>query len=112
MHVRNLGFPFTTIPLKRSSGVYVLLRGESAVYVGQSIGVHGRVQGHYRQKVNGDPGAKDFDWAVYTPVPPERLNDVERMLIDELKPTDNGIYRRKDGTVHPNYKPVHRVRGR
>ena len=71
-------------------GVYFLLRGSTIVYIGQSTAVPARVINH-RSGVD----AKDFDRAVYLPLPRTELDRVEGLLIRALNPE----YNRSKGPV-------------
>lgn len=63
-------------------GVYFLIKAGRVVYVGQSVQVGSRVLAHL--------GAKDFDAAVYLPVPESELSAVEGAFIRALNPPLNG----------------------
>lgn len=68
------------------SGVYFLIHGEEVVYVGQSLSVASRVHDHVSKK------EKVFDRAVYLPVPPSDLSQVERAFIRVLRPRYNDTH--------------------
>ena len=63
------------------SGVYLLLRGNEVVYVGQSKCVCQRVSAHV--------GEKEFDNAVYVKVVASRLLEIERQWINKFNPVYN-----------------------
>jgi hypothetical protein len=62
--------------------VYFLVSGEEIVYVGQSVGLPGRIDQHRKEK--------DFDRVFYLTVPRDDLNAVEAAFIVHLKPRLNG----------------------
>jgi hypothetical protein len=77
-------------PVKLEStepGVYLLIRGNEVVYVGQSGCVAKRIVSHLNDK--------KFDRAVYRPTTPDRLMLEERQLIEEFDP----FYNRDLGTM-------------
>lgn len=68
------------------AGIYFLVKGDEVVYAGQSVGPVARVISHRNE------GAKNFDYAVFLPVPKERLDEVEGAFIRVLKPALNSGY--------------------
>lgn len=64
-------------------GVYFLFKGSECIYVGQSRGVHDRVEAH-RSRV-------DFDAYTWTPVAAHLLNIEERRFIGLLRPKLNKV---------------------
>jgi hypothetical protein len=68
-------------------GVYFLISGKEVVYVGQSYNVGARVAAH-----RADP-AKDFDFAVFMPIPASQLLRVETAFIRALRPRLNQTHR-------------------
>jgi hypothetical protein len=78
----DLNKAFRPVKLESTeSGVYLLIRGNEVVYVGQSICVAKRVVSHL--------GDKTFDRAVYRPTSSERLMLEERELIEQFDPFYN-----------------------
>ena len=65
-------------------GVYFLCKGDSVVYVGQSVSPASRVSTH------GNDKQKDFDRVYLLPVPQSELNDVEAAFIHHLLPSGQG----------------------
>lgn len=94
VHFESLtGFPLPTrqevsgqrVPIKEMAaraGVYFLLKGESIVYIGQSITPEARIITHTRDK--------DFDSFYIIRCRPEILNTAESLLIMHFKPIFNG----------------------
>lgn len=68
------------------AGIYFLVKGEEVIYAGQSVCPIARVIGHRAE------GIKEFDYAVFLPVPKERLDEVEGAFIRVLKPPLNSGY--------------------
>lgn len=62
-------------------GVYFLIEGDEIVYVGQSVNINQRLLGHFPNK--------EFSRVAILPVPPDRLEDVEREYINHLAPRYN-----------------------
>lgn len=67
-------------------GVYALFDGDELVYIGQAQNVAARIGQHF--------GGKQFTAASYVTVPRDRLDSVERMLINVFLPRLN-----RDGTT-------------
>jgi hypothetical protein len=74
-------------------GIYFLCKGEEVVYVGKSRNVFGRATGHRSSNVFGratrNQDRKDYDRWYWVPVSRQKLNEVERRWITELKPLYN-----------------------
>jgi hypothetical protein len=64
--------------------VYFLVKGKSVVYVGQSVGLPGRIQNHVQ--------GKEFDRVFYVAVPRRDLDAVEAAFIRVLRPPLNGTH--------------------
>lgn len=62
-------------------GIYALFHGNELVYIGQAVNVAVRIGQHF--------GSKTFTAAAYISVPRDRLNQVERVLLDALVPRLN-----------------------
>jgi hypothetical protein len=62
-------------------GIYALFDGDALVYIGQSTNVYWRVGQHMAEK--------QFTSACYVSVPKERLDEVERLLLDVYLPVLN-----------------------
>jgi hypothetical protein len=68
-------------PIRRS-GVYMFLRGDAVIYVGQSLHVDARIPGHgVRMK---------YTSVIWIQVPEQDLDDYEGALIRALDPECNG----------------------
>ena len=80
-------------PTALISGVYFLCKGGEVVYVGMSTNLYGRINTHSRDLEQCvDPlsiTVKDFDSALFLPVPHSELSDVEGRMIRLLKPRYN-----------------------
>lgn len=70
-----------TFGMDEASGVYLLLRAGSVLYVGKSAKVRSRAGAHMR--------TKGFDRALYLPLEPERLKCIEDGLIAMWRPPLN-----------------------
>ena len=79
-NLNQIPFPIAKYP----PAIYFLCSGPEVVYVGQSTVLPARIGQHLQQNT------KIFDRIFYIPVPEKRLNDVERMYIETLKPKYNG----------------------
>jgi hypothetical protein len=86
LSLQKLSGVLRRVPRYDNVGVYFLCRGNTVVYVGQSVSVASRIQTHTD---------KDFDTAYYLSVPEEDLNKVEASFIEILQPEYN---RNKKGT--------------
>jgi hypothetical protein len=73
---------FTAMPVRRRAGVYLLLRGEAVVYIGQSGDVDGRLAEHCAA------GLVSFDSALVMETDRDR-RVYERALIYALTPDGN-----------------------
>jgi hypothetical protein len=69
------------VPFRATPGVYFLVAQGEVVYVGQSVNVYARVQGH--------AASKKFDSWFYVPAELAELNDLERLYIEALAPPLN-----------------------
>lgn len=72
------------VSLGLKSGVYMLFKGNSLVYIGQSKNVLARVGQHVTERV------KEFDGASFVPCQPELMDALESTLIHLLRPPLNG----------------------
>ena len=63
------------------SGVYALFHGNELVYIGQAVNVAARIGQHF--------DSKQFTAASYVSVPRDKLNVVERLLLDVFMPRLN-----------------------
>lgn len=73
------------VSLSLKSGVYMLFKGNSLVYIGQSKNVLARVGQHVTE------GVKEFDGASFVPCQPELMDALESTLIHLLRPPLNGM---------------------
>lgn len=64
-------------------GVYFLVKGESVIYVGQSVNVHNRIMEHR--------AGKDFDGFAFVACDESALDILESLYIHVLRPPLNGI---------------------
>ena len=69
--------PFIRMP----PAVYFLTLNNEVVYVGQSVGLFGRIEEHTQHK--------EFDSVYFLPVPRSELNEVEAAFIRALRPKLN-----------------------
>lgn len=60
------------------TGVYILLKGFDVIYIGQSVNMERRMKDHF---------LKDYDG--YVLIPSDDRGNLERYLIDLIKPSDN-----------------------
>lgn len=74
--------------------VYFLVKGDRVVYVGSSINPKKRVEQH--RTGCGAAVKKEFDSAVFLPVPLEEMLETERTFIAMLNPPLNGSMRRPE----------------
>ena len=85
---------------KDYSGVYVIKNlNNNSYYIGQSIKILRRVKSHLSGKGNGDVYA-DYKYGApleitLIEIPQERLNEIERLLIQELETNTQGYNRTK-----------------
>lgn len=68
---------------KNKCGIYFLFDGDELVYIGQSVGIEGRVETH------GWEGRKKFDYYAYVDCPKEKLSYMETIYILHYKPKYN-----------------------
>ena len=91
--IQSFGASLRVAPTALISGVYFLCKGGEVVYVGMSTNLYGRVNSHSRDLQQCvDPmsiAVKDFDSALFLPVPRSDLSDVEERMIRILKPRFN-----------------------
>ena len=68
-------------------GIYLLVRDNKIVYVGQSVCVESRIAQH---RVD-----KEFDKAYFFECPANEINEVEMILIESLCPEYNKVFNSK-----------------
>lgn len=71
------------IPIKPTVGIYFLFKGDEIVYVGQSLNIFHRVEGHKAE------GSKEFDSACFFECPVDKLDEYEIIAIRALAPKYN-----------------------
>lgn len=70
-------------PYQPTCGVYFLMHKDTIVYVGQSVNVYRRTDGHLKAKL--------FDRITVIECPKEDLDRVERLYIEKFKPALNKL---------------------
>lgn len=75
--------------MQRVAGIYLLIRQDVIVYVGQSTNMPHRVTLHAQHSISAGV-RKDFDHAICVPLDRCRHNLVENALIRTLRPEYNG----------------------
>jgi len=71
----------SSVPPRRHSGIYFLIKAGAVMYVGKSVDVHARLAGHRW---------RDFDRWHWIPCAPEDLDVLERRYIDAFMSPWNG----------------------
>jgi len=103
----------SSMPYKKSCGIYFLIKDYEIIYVGKSTSVYNRIEAH-----NKDCN-KDFDKWCYVLCDKDKLDDLEAEYIIEFKPKLNctipknskyltisdmrGVWRRKFGKYYSDF---------
>lgn len=94
MKIENLK-KHSSLPL---IGVYFLYKNNQLVYIGQSTDILLRVRNHFKEK--------DFDSYSYFECELEKLNEVERFLIEKYTPKLNRCMNIRHKTERKKHRPV------